>query len=103
MSEANRLDVLDEALIALAVCLDDHGPACVCVPCTALAASQGLLVRLAHVLAILQAWEREEAEEPILPQDIGMLLTMLDEDSTVRHAAGRAADTEPRDAGAGEA
>ena len=60
----NRLDCLDDALIALAVLLHDHGPACVCLPCTAYAASKALLPRLAHVLAILQAWERGENEPP---------------------------------------
>ena len=73
----SRLDCLDNALIALAVCLHEHGPACVCVPCTALAASQALLPRLGDVLAILEAWSRGEAEEPILPEDLHYLLTVV--------------------------
>ena len=77
MSAVNRLDVLEDALIALAVCLHAHGPACVCVPCTALAASQGLLVRLGLVLTILEVWSRGEAEEPLLPEDLAYLLDVV--------------------------
>ena len=68
---------LHDALSALAVCLHDHGPACVCGPCTALAPAQGLLTRLGDVLAILTAWSRGEAEEPILPEDLAYLLDVV--------------------------
>ena len=73
----NHLAVLDDALIALAVCLHAHGPACVCAPCTALLASQGLLVRLGFVLAIMEGWSRGEAQEPILPEDLRYLLDVV--------------------------
>ena len=73
----DHLDCLDAALIALAVCLHDHGPACVCGPCTALAQSQALLPRLGDVLAIITAWSRGEAEEPILPEDLAYLLDVV--------------------------
>lgn len=78
----SRLDCLDDALIALAVVLHDHGPACVCVPCTAYAQATALLPRLGHVLAILEGWSRgEPAEETfwLTTEDIGMLLTLLEE------------------------
>lgn len=85
----SRLDVLDAALLALAVLLHDHGPACVCGPCTAYAQATALLPRLGHVLAILQAWARGDADDWIQPQDIGLLLGMLDNDrATAPKAAG---------------
>jgi hypothetical protein len=83
----SRLDVVEHALSALSICLYTHGPACVCTSCTAYGQATALLPRLAQVLAILEAWSREEDEEPLLPLDISMLLRLLEEDSTVRPAA----------------
>lgn len=77
----SELDVLEHALNALALCLYAHGPACVCSSCTALGQATALLPRLAHVLLILAAWARGEADETLHPQDIGRLLRMLDDDA----------------------
>jgi hypothetical protein len=96
----SRLDVLDDALIALARCLHAHGPACVCVPCRALTASQALLPRLAHVLVVLEAWSADVDGEPYLAQDLGLLLTLLDDRSTTRPAAPPHAGEEGENKGA---
>jgi len=78
----NRLDVIEDALLALAAFLDrhGHGPACVCGPCTASAQATALLPRLEHLLKILDAWSRGEAEDPILPEDLRYVLDVVLED-----------------------
>jgi hypothetical protein len=78
----NHLEVIEDALSALEICLYSHGPACVCTSCTASRQATALLPRLAHVLSILAAWSDDAEGEPYLAQDLGMLLTLLEEGST---------------------
>lgn len=89
----NRLDCLDDALLALAVFLHAHGPACVCGPCTAYAQATALLPRLEHLLTILEhwstaEWEEGEDEAGITQEDLQEALRVLDADNTTRPAAG---------------
>jgi hypothetical protein len=58
------------------------------------------------VLVILESWRDDVAGEPYTAQDLGMLLLMLEEGSTVRPAAPVSqygAGTEPPHVGEGEA
>ena len=80
----SRLTVLSDALTHLAALLHAHGPACVCAACTACQQALVLYPRLEHLLAILAAWSHGEADDEIWPDDLGMLLTVLEEGSTVR-------------------
>jgi hypothetical protein len=82
----NRLNSLDDALRALAACLDasGHGPACVCGLCAAHEQATRLLPRLDHLLQVLTAWSTAEwaegdgREAEITPEDLRLALRMLD-------------------------
>lgn len=83
----NRLDCLDDALIALAVLLHEHGPACVCGPCTAYTQATALVPKLDHLLAILESWStaewEEEQDEAVISQEsLRDALRVLDDDTT---------------------
>lgn len=100
----SRLDVVEDALTALAAFLDahGHGAACVCGPCTAYRQATELLIQLDHLLTILEAWNTAEWVEGdyavITQEELQEALRVLD-DACPGPRAGDRTPRPPADAG----